>query len=617
LSKRSPWTYIPLLYFLQAVPVTVVQELATIVYKDLGIANESIIRWTSLIALPWSLQMLFGPLVELNFTKRWWIQAMQLLIAVGLAASAFLIRLPQAFEFTLIVFGASAVMSALCNTATDGFAIMAMDKTEQAQFAGIMSTFYRLGRLFCISLLVFIAGMLMKLPALPISVQGGTIAATLDNQPATVATARLTVINGLLGTEDGAILSPTVPIPPGSFGLKVEPNGDVFVTRLTGVEKAGTIALPQGATIPGEGSVQGLDPRTTWMFVLLIGAAVYALLYFVMRGMLPRPESDVPRNEDRGEVRASIARTLYLIGLGLGGYFLLNAVVRLVAHGIWASQGADPEGPLKGWMVGPANTIPFLGGLSPTGLTAELAQLVVCAAVVAGSAFLARKTIRGTETGEALASFVRQPGFLWIFFFVLFYRFPEAMVGKVSSLFLKDALDKGGLALPNEQIGVIGSLVGVVGIIVGGILGGWVVSRVGLRKAFWPLALAMHLPNLLYLWASYGTMHMVVLPLKWPGPLNLTIGGVAFIDQMGYGFGYAAYMVYLMRVAQRGNYRTAHYAIGTGMGALCILTAGVTSGVIQANFGYKGVFLAVMFASIPGLLSLLKVPMDDPIPAQT
>lgn len=599
--KRSPWTFIPILYFLQAIPVTVVQELTVIIYKDLGIANESITRWSSLIALPWALQMVFGPLVDLNFTKRGWITAMQAGIAVMLIVAAFMVQLPQAFEFTLIVLAASAVMSALCNIATDGFAIMAMDKTEQAQFAGIMSTFYRLGRLFCVALLVFIVGLWMKMPGLPVQ---GQLSVKKDGKVESVAGANLMVVNGLLGTSEGAILEPPVTVPPGTFELKIEPNGDVMATRLTGVEKAGNIP----ATAESGSVSKGTDPKTAWTWAMILAAIVYGLFALFGRFTLPRPALDTPRNENPTEVRGSLARTVYLLGAGLSTYFLINAALRLTLHSIAASTQSDKW---KGWLLSDANTIPFLGPASPKGLTAEFVQLGVCLMGAAICFTMARKSIRGTETGEALGSFVRQSGFPAILFFVTFYRFPEAMVGKITPLFLKDGLDKGGLALPNEQIGVISSFVGVIAIIAGGILGGWVVSKIGLRKAFWPLALAMHVPNLLYLWASYGTMPMSVVNLDWPGPLNLTIGAITFVDQMGYGFGFAAYMVYLMWVAQRGNFRTAHYAIGTGLGALCIQTAGVLSGVVQSNFGYRGVFIAVLIGSIPGLVSLLIVPLDE------
>lgn len=508
---RNPWAFIPLLYFLQALPVTLIQEVSVVVYKDLGIADAEITRWTSLIALPWGLQMLLGPFVDLSFTKRGWILGGQAAIAVGLVVAAFLLGTPNAFGFSLVVLGATAVMSALCNIATDGFAILAMTRTQQAQFAGIMSTFYRLGRLFCASLLVFVAGLLAK---------GG---------------------------------------------------------------------MPQSRA---------------WLIVLLIAAAVFFGLHVVARFSVPKVETSNPISAgDGSSLSANLLRTVFLLLLGVGGYFFLNSVVRLAANAL--------AGPLNkpGWVLPASNQIPFLGWSGgPVGT--EVAQLLACALIVAAAAIGARRQIRGTEFGEALGSFVTQPGFAAILFFVVFYRFPEAMVGKISVLFLKSSVADGGLALPNEQIGILNGFLGVLGIILGGIVGGLVVSKIGLRRAFLPLALAMHVPNLLYLLASYGMLPVATATL-FGQPLNAAIGGVLFVDQFGYGFGFAGYMVYLMWVAQRGRFQTSHYAIATGMGALCIAVAGVVSGVVVANWGYRGFFWAVMFASIPGLLSLLFVPLDE------
>ncbi len=609
MPKRNPWLFIPLLYFLQAIPVTIVQDVAAIVYKDLGIQNEAILRWTSLIALPWAMQMILGPLVDLNFTKRWWIVTMQAGIAAGLIAFAFAINAPFFFEFSLFILIASGFMSALCNVATDGFAILAMDKNQQAQFAGIMSTFYRLGRLFCMSVLVVVAGLMMKLSPLTVEASGSPIVLQKDGATRSQASLQLMNTSGHLGTSDGFLVEPKIVVPPGVSGLRVTADGEVFGTRVTGEEKLGALPATSGP-FASPGPVTGRNPGSVWVVVLALGALVYGVLALFNRYVLPKPELDSSRSVGRHETVANLKRTGYMLLSGLAGYFTLNAIVRLTAHGLFAILGGDPEGKWKGWMLPTDNSVPVLK-LSVGQLGTECLQLLVCGAVAAFAIWQARRLIRGSEVGVALGSFVTQSGFPAILFFVLFYRFGEALVGKITTLFLKDSLDKGGLAIPNEQIGVISSFVGVIGIIAGGIIGGLVVSKIGLKKAFLPLALAMHVPNLLYLWASFGTLPMKVLYLEWPGPLNLTLGAITFVDQFGYGFGFAGYMVYLMWVAQRGKFQTAHYAIGTGMGALCIILAGVLSGVLQANFGYKGVFIAVIFASIPGLASLLFVPLDD------
>lgn len=614
---RNPWTFVPLLYFMQAIPVTIVQEVATIFYKDLGVANDPIVRWTSLISLPWSLQLLLGPLVDLNGTKRNWILGGQALIAVGLIATALLLRVPYAFEITLLILGATAVTSALCNIATDGFYIISMAKDQQAKFVGVQTTCYRLGRLFCTGLLVLFVGLLMRFEPLPVTApEGSSLTVAKDGRERMVSSVSLVIDQGLLKTRGGETVlgvpvegkdgktSREIQAPAGVFGLECSPEGEVVALRVTGKEPFGRLALATAAdpAAPATGLVvgqskPGISPAVAWPAILLAAALIYGLGSLINRKTVPRPAEDRPAvPSEENETRKNILRTVVLLGIGVGGYFTLNAAVRLIAHA--ASGGSLFGWSLAGWRLPEPNTIiGFDLGIGSVG--AELAQLVVCGLVVAGTLAAARRLIVGTPMGDAFSSFVRQQGIWAIFFFILTYRFGEAMVAKMSPLFLKDSIVNGGLAVQNEQLGLIKGVAGVIGIVLGGLAGGWVVARLGLRRAFWLLAICMHVPNLLYLWASYAH------------PPIAYLYGVDFVDQFGYGFGFAGYMVYLMWVAQRGSYKTAHYAIGTGMGALCIAIAGVVSGVLQKNFGYHGFFIWVIFLTIPGMLALLFIPLDD------
>lgn len=577
-------------------------------YKDLGIATENITRWTSLIALPWGLQMLLGPFVDLNFTKRRWILGGQLVIALGIAISAFIIKLPQAFEFSLIVFGVTALFSALTNIATDGFALLAMTKSQQAAMAGFMSTFYRLGRLFCASALVYVVGRMTTIP--PLRVDGDGLAFRKNGQLSTTATANLTVIQGLVGDPDRGTLEPEMKVPAGTYGLTVSKEGEVTASASSGKTKVGQI--PGTLTTTGESS--GSEPKKAWFIVMLVAVGVYVFGRLANQAVLPSPAADVERDQADGETGRNLRRAGTILALGLSGYFLLSALVRIGAHTTWMLCGGDPAGTLKGWML-PSNNLILGVDLGLGGLGTELISLVVCAGIFMIGLGNWRKRLVHSEMGQAILSYVQQPGFGAIFFFIVFYRFPEAMVGKITPLFLKDSLDKGGLAIPNDQLGVLSGFLGIVGIILGGIVGGLTVSKIGLRKSFLPLALAMHVPNLLYLGLFYHWLPMVSANVPILGLLNMTLGGVIFMDQFGYGFGFAGYMVYLMWVAQRGQFVTSHYAIGTGFGALTIAGAGVLSGVVYSAFektsSYGAVFIAVIILSIPGLISLLLIPLDD------
>lgn len=198
----------------------------------------------------------------------------------------------------------------------------------------------------------------------------------------------------------------------------------------------------------------------------------------------------------------------------------------------------------------------------------------------------------------AFTTFIRQQGILAVLAFILFYRFGEAMVSMITPLFLRDAVAVGGMGLSVAEVGVINGVAGIVGIILGGIAGGGVVGRYGLRRSFVLMLISMNAPNLLYVWMAAAH------PATWWMYI------VAFVDQFGYGFGFAGYSVYLMHVAQRGNFRTSHYAIATGLGALTIMLAGMLSGYLQSTLGYVGFFIAVCLCTIPAILTIFIIPLD-------
>jgi PAT family beta-lactamase induction signal transducer AmpG len=199
---------------------------------------------------------------------------------------------------------------------------------------------------------------------------------------------------------------------------------------------------------------------------------------------------------------------------------------------------------------------------------------------------------------EIFKEYFTQKHIAAILSFILFYRFGESMVGKMSSLFLMDPIDKGGMGLATTDIGFIGGGVGIAALTLGGIVGGLTLSKWGLKRCLWPMVLSMNIPNFLYLWASLTH------------PPKFALYGVVGIDQFGYGFGFAAYMVYLMFVSQDSKMRTAHFAISTGLMALGAMLAGAVSGHIQVALGYPAFFASTIVLSIPGMIVLKYLPLD-------
>lgn len=624
-SDRNPWLFTPMLYLMQAIPVTLVQEVSSIIFKNLGVENSRITFWVSLIALPWSLQMLLGPFVDFNGSKRGWILWGQAGIVVGLIATVFALQLPNFFEVTLAILAVTAVFSALCNIATDGFYILALTKARQAAFVGLNSTFYRLGRLFCTGALVFVAGYLMKVPNVKVEVSGGELVLERSSgakgeekierivKPGAtimIKDERVQTVDGLTVTngdtpKDPKEANPTwIKIPPATSRIEILPNGGVLAKPFQGegtIVGRLSVVSPPGATATVTSEVEPgspMKPQTAWAAVLGLCLLIYGLGRAVLPTTLPKPANDVVRPFNSKQVVETLSRTLLIIVVFICAMVFIGNVFKFIGHTI----------------SGSTNSLPILGDittwrLSPTAMVEELKWLVGTFIVGVGGALLTRAQLAGTEMAEAFVSFVKQDRFMAIFGFILFYRFGEVMVSRISPLFYQDPTSKGGLALTVEQVGVVNGIMGVVGIILGGIAGGVVVSKLGLRKAFWPLVLAMHLPNLLYVWAAKAQPTLPGDP-SFMQIVFSPISGIAFVDQFGYGFGFAAYMVYLMWVAQRGKFQTSHYAIGTGLGALCIAMAGIFSGIIQKNFGYFNFYLAVIFCTLPGMLMLLFIPLD-------
>ena len=181
--------------------------------------------------------------------------------------------------------------------------------------------------------------------------------------------------------------------------------------------------------------------------------------------------------------------------------------------------------------------------------------------------------------------------------FMLLYRLPEAQLAKMSIPFLIDPVAEGGMGLTTEQIGFVQGTVGIIGLTLGGILGGIAVSRHGLKRWLWPMVWAISLPDLVYVYLSY----------MQPSSL-LLVNTCVFIEQFGYGFGFTAYMLYLIYFAD-GEHKTAHYAICTAFMALGMMIPGMAAGWLQEVMGYQMFFIWIMICTLAtfGVTALLKI----------
>ena len=411
-NASNPWTWIPTLYFGQAIPYVVVMVLAVVIYKDFGISNDDIAFYTSWLYLPWVIKPFWSPFIDMFRTKRWWTVGMQFIIGASLASVALTTHLPMFFQMSLAILWLMAFSSATHDIAADGFYMLALPQHQQAAFVGVRSTFYRLANIAGQGGLVYLAGAL---------------------------------------------------------------------TELTG------------------------NVAYAWSVVLFVAAGLFLSLWAYHCFILPRPASD-----------HKVAQSDHYVA----EYF---ATFR---------------------------------------------------------AFFVRKDI------------------LLVLGFILTFRLGESQLIKMVIPFLKDPALKGGLGLATKQVGVVYGTVGVLFLTLGGLLGGYLISKFGLKRCLWLMVFAVHLPDLAFVFLA-STL-----------PQNIFIvGGCIALEQFGYGLGFTALMLYMIMVSE-GEHKTAHYAICTGLMAAGMMLPGMYAGKIQELLGYQHFFMYVCLMTLPAFLMAALVNID-------
>jgi PAT family beta-lactamase induction signal transducer AmpG len=199
---------------------------------------------------------------------------------------------------------------------------------------------------------------------------------------------------------------------------------------------------------------------------------------------------------------------------------------------------------------------------------------------------------------STFVSFFQKPGVWAAIAFMLLYRLPEALLAKINPLFLIDPVSKGGLGLTTSQVGLANGTLGIIGLTFGGIIGGIITTRGGLKKWLWPMVWSITLPVIVYVYMSFAQ----------PDNFGLVCGCI-FIEQFGYGFGFTAYMLYMLYFSQ-GESETSHYAICTAFMAASMMIPGLFAGMLQEAIGYSNFFIVVMVSCVATILVTRLVKID-------
>ena len=599
-TSRNPWAWIPTLYFAEGLPYVIVMTLAVVMYKGMGLSNTDIALYTSLLYLPWVVKPLWSPLVDLIGTRRKWVWLMQLIIGAGLAGVALTVPMPDFFRWSLAFLWLLAFSSATHDIAADGYYLLATTEREQAFFVGIRSTFYRVAMISGQGLLVIFAGFIQThtgLPKVELHVAATPGAALVqgvgtDNFPLPTAPVNLFVVSSASQIE----ISP-------------EPRGQVAVAEMLASIKAQNI---ERGFYPAEQKLAAKNSAGWWTQNISRPLRQFLAEHFGAT----RTKSDFAGNLGVAQIQLSqkpAKETVLTLGLKSGDKSIALAEgARLVFDERNWNQPATVVFQLDPKLRGAAAAIYEIRSgniaLSWSLTFALLAGMFLCfglwhkfilphadrdqpGAAGKNSRFVA-------EFFLTFGSYFRKPKIIAMLLFLLLYRFGEAQLMKMVVPFLLDGRELGGLGLTTGQVGFVYGTVGIIALTCGGLLGGIVASRFGLKSWLWPMLFIMHLPDLMFIY------------LAQVQPDNLLVINVCVaVEQFGYGFGFTAYMLYMIYIA-RGEHPTAHYAICTGFMALGMMLPGMWSGWLQEIIGYHHFFIWVLLATIPSFIVAAMIPLE-------
>ena len=266
-KKRSAWSWIPTLYFAEGLPYVAVMTVAVIMYKKMGLTNTQIALYTSWLYLPWVIKPLWSPFIDLIKTKRWWVNAMQTLIAAAFAGVAFFIPTTHWVQVTLAFFWLLAFASATHDIAADGFYLHGLQEKEQSFFVGIRNTFYRVAMIFGQGLLVMFAGW----------VEQGKIFPNLGASAANAA-----------GSSAAAIQS------------AAEGSAAAVQSAAAAPDTVAAVVQSAAAAVPGaveQAAAGGNRIALAWSLAFYLLAGIFLALTIYHRFILPKPASDAPRKD--------------------------------------------------------------------------------------------------------------------------------------------------------------------------------------------------------------------------------------------------------------------------------------------------------------------------------
>ncbi|HAH25277.1 MAG TPA: MFS transporter [Prolixibacteraceae bacterium] len=600
-KQRNPWAWIPTLYFAEGIPNVVAMTVSLIMFKRMGISNADITFYTGWLYLPWVIKPFWSPLVDLLKTKRWWIIIMQLFIGAALGGVALALPLPGYFQITMIFLWLLAFSSATHDISADGFYMLGLNEHQQTYFVGIRSTFYRMAMITGQGLLIILVGFFETATGLaPIEIN--VKAQTNISKQITLPEINQT------STPSGDSFFATFP---DEIIISTKNIQKQQLDSIRQLVKAHNLSLGFVHNTKQLASQKNVNSDSWWTSYISSPLKHFLQRHFQNKEILQGENTSI------GNVA--------VVAVKLNGKpeadkeMVLNVKWQKGDQSLQLIEGERLAFTLQNWeqpayilvqadpkLTRETETI-FKGTSGNIHLAWSMTFVLLAVMFVLFSFYhrfiLPYPASDKKRTNENLfkaffktfTSFFQKKEIWVILSFLMFYRLGEAQLVKMASPFMLDPRQLGGLGLTTGDVGLIYGTFGILALTAGGILGGLAAAKKGFRFWLWWMVLAINIPHLAYVYMAFAQ------------PTNyLVISLCAAIEQFSYGFGFTAYMLYMIYISE-GEHKTAHFAIATGFMALGMMLPGMLSGWLQEIIGYKYFFVWIMLCMIPAMIPIFFV----------
>lgn len=572
----SGWLWIPTLYVSEALAFIIITSVSVIMYQKLEVTNSEIIYYTSLLYLPWLIKPFWSPLIDAIGTKRSWILFSQFLLSISFAVIAFLIQLPDFFQFTIIAFWIVSFIAATFDIAVDGFYLVALKESQQSFFIGLRNSFFKLALISTATLIILFSNQIEKIFS--------------------VAPAEFKIV-----ANPDKFFEATIKVD--SLQIK-EQKGPLRLISSTSYLEISTKPKTKDQVIFYKNFARNMNIMNGFVNQSVLEPDTSRLNDLVGNiGLIKFHLSKKPSDNDEFLINLKFIDGDNKFNIIEGNSFKFTslnwnkpafAVIQVDSNLTQKSVAVFSAGVEKfslGWSI-------IFGAIAIIFFILFFYHKFILPEPKKDESLVNKKnTSVGKEFFRSFARYFEKKKIILIILFFILYLFGHSHISKVITQYLADDKLIGGLSFQNNVIKIIKGF-STIAFSIGSFLAGYLIYKKGLKSLMMTFTVMMNISLIIY------------IILSWLQSENFwLVSSLISVENFCYGFGFSLIIMYMLNVSE-GDYPASHFAISFGFMSLGILLSEMSSLIIKDALGYKYFFIWVMIATIPSFILVKLIPIE-------